>query len=204
MKRLRTVRSLLVAGAIFISTVVGEAHEHIFESVLSGSNEAAPNLSLGIGTSTATLDLDLITLRIELSFSGLSGNVTGATLYGPTAIAGAGTASAMSPAFASTSPAFPTGVTAGSYDFTFDLTVASGYNLGFINSSGGTVSGALNALDAAFGEGKVYLNIQTTTFPTGEVRGFFVETPEPESAALLALGSGMLLRYRKRIPARLA
>jgi CHRD domain len=190
------MRALVALVAMFAGAAGSMAHEHIFETDLAGANENVPNFSPGAGTSTATLDLDLITLRLEVSFSGLTGTVTGATIFGPTSIAGTGTAGVMSPALAASG--FPTGVTAGSYDFTFDLTVASGYAPTFITASGGTVSDALNALSASFEEGKSYINIQTTTFPSGEVRGFFTETPEPTTVSLFAIGGGIALLRRKR------
>jgi hypothetical protein len=190
------MRALIAIGALLGALAVSTAHEHTLETALSGANEDLPNLSLGTGTSTVTLDLDLITMRVQVDFSSLSGTVTAATIHGPTPTAGSGAAAPMSPAL--TLSGFPAGVSAGIYDFTFDLTVATGYDPAFIVSSGGTVSDALNALIASFEDGKSYINIRTTAFPTGEVRGFFVETPEPATVSLLAIGCGVSFFRRRR------
>lgn len=173
---------------------MARAHTHLFSTTLNGGNENVATSSLGLGSSVVTLDLDLITLRVTANFSGLSGNVTEARLYAPTAAALLGIAIPMSPSL--TNSGFPTGGTSGSYDFTFDLADAPGYDPGFITASGGTVSDALNALDAAFDQGKVSLTIRTTAFPNGEIRGFFTEIPEPTS--LLLLGACVVFSGKRR------
>lgn len=174
-----------------------QAHEHTYEANLTGANEAVPNLSLGTGTSTVVLDLDLITLHLQFDFAGLTGVTTAASIHGPTTLPLTGTAGSMSPALSASG--FPLGVSSGTYDFTFDLTDAPGYDPAFITSSGGTVSDALNALIASFEAGTAYLSIQSSAFPGGEIRGFYSEVvPEPTSAALLALAAGALACKRRR------
>jgi hypothetical protein len=69
------------------------------------------------------------------------------------------------------------GGTSGTYDQTIDLTTASSYTPAFITASGGMVSDALNALIFASQAGKSYLNIDTTAFPDGEIRGFLIAVP---------------------------
>jgi hypothetical protein len=100
-----------------------------------------------------------------------------------------------------TFPGFPLGVTSGTYDMTFNLLDAATYNPAFITSSfdpSGTVAGAEAALVAGIEDGKTYLNIHTTDFPSGEIRGFLV--PEPTSLVLLgsALLGFALIRRRKK------
>ncbi len=173
------------------------AHLEIYNVTLSGPAEAPPNASPGTGVATVEFDLDLVTLKVSTSFSGLLGNVTAAHIHGATAIAGTGTAGVITqtPTFSG----FPTGATSGTYTNTFDLTLASSYNAAYITANGGTVSGALNAFVLAAQSGKAYLNIHTTSFPGGEIRGFLTAVPEPSSVALVGLVlGGIAVRYRQR------
>jgi hypothetical protein len=82
-------------------------------------------------------------------------------------------------------PGFPLGVTSGTYDHVLDLTSASSYNPAFVTMQGGTVVAAEAALINGIETGKTYLNIHTTNFPGGEIRGFLVASPTPAQLSLL-------------------
>jgi hypothetical protein len=84
----------------------------------------------------------------------------------------------------------PLGGTSGNYSHVFDLTLSSTWNIAFITANGGTPAGAEAALLAGLADGAAYLNIHTTTFPSGEIREFLapVAVPEPASLAILAMG----------------
>jgi hypothetical protein len=45
-------------------------------------------------------------------------------------------------------------------------------------------------------DGKAYLNIHTSTFGAGEIRGYFRPVPEPTSLAAL-IGAGLIARRRR-------
>ena len=81
------------------------------------------------------------------------------------------------------------------YDNTLDLTQSSSYNGSFVTGNGGTTTSAESALLSAIASGKAYLNIHTTTFGAGEIRGFLV--PEPATLALLAPAAALSLRRRR-------
>ena len=151
-------------GASYVST------GQIYWVSLSGPAEAPPNNSPGTGTALITIDPVANTMRVQTTFSGLVAGVTASHIHAPTAVAGTGTAGVATtlPTF----PGFPSGVTAGTYDQTFNMLLASSYNPAYVTNNGGTTASAFAALRAAISAGKAYLNIHSTTFPGGEIRGF--------------------------------
>lgn len=134
-------------------------------------------------------------MRVEANFSGLLGNVTNAHIHcctDPGTNVGVAT---QLPSFIG----FPLGVIAGTYDHTFDMALASSYNLAFITSHGGLVSTAFNDLVTGLDTGKAYFNLHTNLFPGGEIRGLLSPVPEPESYALLLAGLGVLTVFARRV-----
>jgi hypothetical protein len=114
-------------------------------------------------------------MRVQATFSGLTGNTTASHIHAPTAAAGTGTAGV-----ATTTPTFtgfPTGVKAGTYDHTFDMTLASSYNPAYITANGGSPATAFIAFKAAVAAGKSYLNIHSSFAAGGEIRGFLLPCP---------------------------
>jgi CHRD domain/PEP-CTERM motif len=175
------------------------AHESIYAAALTGSAENPPNASPGSGAARVTIDFDLVTMRVEASFLDLMGTTTASHIHCCAAAdANAGVAS-QTPSFTG----FPLGVMAGSYDHTFDMTMASSYNAAFITANGGTVSGAFNALVAGLDGGLAYFNIHTTSFPGGELRGQLALVPEAETWALMLAGLAAVgaATRRRRLPA---
>lgn len=168
------LRSTLVAAFVFACAHSALAHHSRYTTDLSGEAESPANNSQGRGHAVVTIDFDVLTMKVTTTFSGLGGTVTAAHIHGPTAEAEEGVADVMTqvPTFAS----FPSGVTSGDYEQMFDLTNASSYNPTFITATGG-VSQAMNALFQALHDGKAYLNIHTTAYEGGEIRGFLFQVP---------------------------
>jgi hypothetical protein len=46
--------------------------------------------------------------------------------------------------------------------------------------------------------GYLYMNVHTSTFPGGEIRGQLLLVPEPSVGALAGLGAGLMLVWRWR------
>jgi hypothetical protein len=163
------------------------AHQFRYSAPLTGSDEASPNDSPGSGNALVTLDEDEITMRVQASFSRLLGEVTSANIFAVTGqrLAGTGIAVVQDASIeppAATLPDLPAGDTFGDYDRTINLQLDSSYNPDFVAAYGGPdpqfqIGTALIALMDALNTGKAYLNISTTEFPDGEIRGFPVYVP---------------------------
>lgn len=195
---------LLLALLLVGIAPISQASIIVFTESLSGPQESPANASPGTGFATVTLNTTANFLRVVVTFTGLSGTTTASHIHCCTALPGVGTAGV-----ATTTPTFtgfPLGVTSGSYDsdniFDYlDLTLASSYNPAFVTAQGG-VAGAEAALIAGMLAGDTYLNIHTTAFPGGEIRGFLpaAAAPEPTTIALLGIGlAGFAVSRRRKL-----
>jgi hypothetical protein len=95
---------------------------------------------------------------------------------------------------------FPTDVRAGEYSAAIPLYEEASYNPAFLAANGGTVQGAASALVDGINAHEAYVNIHTSAYPAGEIRGFIVAAPVPEPAEWAMLGAGLagLLWMSKR------
>jgi hypothetical protein len=194
----------LIAGVVLAVAAAVPAHAvSIYTTLLTGAAEAPPNASSAFGVATVMVDPAANTLHVQVTFAGLSSPNTAAHIHCCTAVPGTGTAGVATsvPTFTG----FPSGVTSGTYDFSFDLLAASTYNPAFVTAHT-DVAGARLFLLTGLNAGDAYLNIHSTLFPGGEIRGFLhsiTPVPEPATQALMLAGLALVgvaggLRRRHR------
>lgn len=187
--------SLVALAATILLAVPAYAQTQVYSAPLLGSSEVPAVTTAGSGFGKVTIDFGLLTMRVEASFSGLSSTkgdgtpsgVTAAHIHCCTAPGNNASVASQSPTFA-----FPIGATAGTFDQTFDMSLASSYSPGFISNNGGTTGFAFNALTVGLDAGRAYLNVHTNAFPGGEIRGLLAPVPEPETYALMLAGLGIV------------
>jgi hypothetical protein len=173
---------LLAFGIAFCMIApIAHAAQIIATATLSGASENPVNASPGTGTTFVVLDTTSHSLRVQVVFSGLVAGTTAAHIHCCVVPPGNAGVSTTTPYFAG----FPIGVTSGSYDQTFDTTQASTWNAPFITASGGTPLGAEAALAAGIAAGTAYLNVHSSTYPGGEIRGFLA----PQGVAPAPVGA---------------
>ena len=196
--------SLAVAGAALVALCAGApsfATTTVYTSTLTGASEVPANASPGVGLAILTLDDTSFSMRLQTVFFGLLGTVSAAHIHCCTAVPVAGTAGVVTqlPTFVG----FPLGGTSGAYDATFDMTLSSSWNGSYVTANGGTPSSAFAALSSGLNSGRGYLNIHSTSFGGGEIRGFLLPAvPEPASYALMLAGLavvGWAARQQRRV-----
>jgi len=145
----------------------------VYEFSLSGSQEVPANASPAVGSATVTLNTETNFLTWDVLFSGLVGTYTNAHFHGPAAA----------------------GANAGPF---IDVM----HQPEFLGENSGNLTGT-HTLDEAhkqiFLDGLAYINIHSTSFPGGELRGQVI--PEPSTYAMLvgilALAGASFWRRRR-------
>jgi hypothetical protein len=191
------VTAASIAGALVLGVSQASAATLTFTATLNGLSEFPSNASPGTGTASVSWDTVTHMMTVNVSFSGLVSTTTASHIHccvspqsaTPTAIVATPT-----PSF----PNFPLGVMSGTYLQTFDMTLASSYNAAFVTANGGTVAGAEATLLAGLQAGEAYLNIHTTTYPGGEIRGFLTAPSAVQLMRFTASKAGKDVRLRWR------
>lgn len=158
---------LLILAAIMIAVGLWApklSADQIFAAHLSGAQDVPPTNSPATGFFTVDLNTPQTMITVNGSFSGLEGPATAAHIHGP-GLPGmnAGVLFPFTGVPNATSGSIPTQM--------FNITPTE---VGYLES------------------GELYVNVHSTVFTSGEIRGQLAATPEPEPGALMLLGIALL------------
>jgi hypothetical protein len=162
------MKKILALVLLFALPHLSWAQVLFFHANLSGGQEAPPNASPGTGFADAVLDTSTNILSFTTTWSGL----TTPTVDGHIHRAPVGVSGPIIIPFAG----IPLGDTFGTYSNNFVLTAAQ-------------VTDLMAGLH--------YVNIHTTQFRPGEIRGQLLSVPEPSTYALSGAALLGLLAYRR-------
>ncbi len=197
---IRFLVALLAMLMLGLSVQPTSATSYTFETVLAGANEDPPVASPATGFARVVLDTAAHRLDIHAEFEGLLGMSTAAHIHAPSLpFFGNAPVAVQLP----TLNGFPAGVTEGVYEMSFDTLNTATYTNSFITTAGGSAEQAEALLLQSLFGGQAYLNIHTTEYGAGEIRGFFrppAPIPLPAGLPLLlaAVGGLALLPQRHR------
>ena len=171
----RSVKTTLLLLLAFALPQLSRAQLILFEARLSGSQEVPARVTSATGFATASLDLATNFFVFNDTWSGLSAPSTGKHIHSPA----------------------PAGANAG---VIIPFTAADGFILG---TTFGSVSYSTFLTPARASEllnGLFYVNVHTTAFPGGEIRGQLHAVPEPSTYALVGVALlGCVVWRRSRV-----
>jgi len=167
----RALGFALSAAFVLVLAQPAAAATILFDIFIDGLQETPPNASPGTGTGSLSLDDTTGDYTISGTFAALLGTTTAAHIHGPA----------------------PFGAPAGIVD---PLTIDLGVTSGSFSGSGTFDAGEMTSLLAEL----YYVNIHSTFFAGGEIRGQIVlaPVPEPGTLALVALGSAAFAAASRR------
>lgn len=174
----------LAAAAGAAAPALAQPGDASYRAIASGPAEEPPNASFG--TSLTTIEIGDTMMMVDAPFRDLTGTTTGAHIHCCTTEAFRGVAPVAVPL-----AGFPTGVRGGDYSAALPLYEETSYDPAFLAANGGTPQGAASALIDAINANEAYVNIHTSAYPNGEIRGFLVAAPIPEPAEWAMLGAGL-------------
>jgi hypothetical protein len=157
-----------------------------WKAIAVGALETPPNASPGSAVVTLDVGSGNQQIFVDAPFRDLQGSTVDAHIHCCTTSAFSGNAPIAVPF-----QGFPTGVKAGTFTGAVPLGAEASYDPAFLNAHGGTPQGAASALLDAIAANEAYVNIHTTAFPNGEVRGWLVSAPVPEPAEWMLLAGGL-------------
>jgi hypothetical protein len=196
MKHVLSVLALAAVSSAIAVPASAAKLDPTYRAVASGALESPPNASPGTGL--VTIDLGGKEMLVDLPFRDLEGTTTEAHIHCCTSTAFTGVAPVAVPF-----QDFPLGVHAGTYSNAIPLGDEATYDPAFLSAHGGTASGAASALSDGIAANEAYVNIHTSAYPNGEIRGWLVAAPPvPEAGewSMLAVGLGGLLWMSRRRP----
>jgi hypothetical protein len=172
--------SIKLWSAVLFMILSGAAQAGVlrFHTDLSGANELPATGSTATGFADVYYDSDAHTLQVNITWAGLSSGTTAAHIHAPGTAAQISTALPFNGTWAVATQSgnftgFPTGQTAGTYvGAPYSLLSVANYTTGYVAANGTTGASSESALLGYLLSGKTYLNIHSTNFPGGEVKGY--------------------------------
>lgn len=189
---MKTFMHLATVAAVTLAASAAQGAIVQYSAYLNGPSESPPNQSPATGSALFEFDTITHSLTMSINFSGLVGTTTVAHVHADTAVAGTGTAGV-----ASGLTGWTTGLQSGSYNNTINMLSTATYGSAYLAAHGGTAASAETDLLAAMSNGRAYLNLHSTVYPGGEIRGFITLVPAPGMLALIGM-CGVLTGRRRR------